>query len=242
MPAQSSSSQDISSQILFEDNHLIVLNKQNGQIVQGDKTGDMCLADMVKAYLKKKYSKPGNVYCGVVHRLDRPVSGVLIMAKTDKALSRLNNQIKERQIKKTYWAITRNAPPQESGILRNYLYRNEKQNKSYIVESGSASQYAELSYRLICKSDHYNLLEIDLMTGRHHQIRVQLAGMGCPIKGDLKYGFGRSNRISSISLHARQIAFNHPVTKEHLVITAPAPAEPLWQYFESACRCASHRD
>ena len=225
--------EDLQSQVLYEDNHIIILNKQCSQIVQGDKTGDVCLADLVKLFLKKKYQKQGNVYCGVVHRLDRPVSGAIIFAKTDKALSRLNRQIKERQVEKTYWAITRNAPPKQSDTLINHLYRNEQQNKSYITtESHPKSQYAELDYRLLAKSDFYNLLEINLKTGRHHQIRTQLAAIGCPIKGDLKYGFGRSNRISSISLHARQLTFEHPIRKEQLTVIAPVPNDPLWLHFE----------
>ncbi|MDR0789929.1 MAG: RNA pseudouridine synthase [Bacteroidales bacterium] len=225
--------EDIQSQVLYEDNHIIVLNKRCSQIVQGDKTGDICLADLVKQYLKEKYQKQGNVYCGVVHRLDRPVSGAVIFAKTDKALSRLNRQIKERQIEKIYWAITRNAPPKQNDTLTNYLYRNEQQNKSYITtEDNPKAQYAELDYHLLAKSEFYNLLEINLKTGRHHQIRTQLAAIGCPIKGDLKYGFGRSNRISSISLHARRITLEHPVRKEPLTIIAPVPDEPLWSYFE----------
>ncbi|MBR0073073.1 MAG: RNA pseudouridine synthase, partial [Bacteroidales bacterium] len=182
-------------QIVFEDNHLIVVNKLPSQIVQGDKTGDLCLADFIKDYLKKKYNKPGNVFCGVVHRLDRPVSGLVIFAKTSKALSRLNEQIKRHEIRKTYWAVVKNAPPKPEATLTNYLVRNEKQNKSYVVDSGTnGAKEAILHYRTLAQSTGgYHLLEVDLQTGRHHQIRVQLAGMGCPIKGDLKYGFPRSN-------------------------------------------------
>lgn len=220
------------SQILYEDNHIIAVNKLNSQIVHSDKTGDESLEDMVKAYLKRRYDKPGNVYCGVVHRLDRPVSGVVLFAKTEKALIRLNKMIKERQISKTYWAIVKAEPPAPSGTLRDYLVRNERQNKSYVTKDVNRGDYAELDYELIAKSDYYNLLQIDLKTGRHHQIRVQLAHMGCPIKGDLKYGFGRSNKVSSISLHARRVRFVHPVRKEMLEIVAPVPREPLWQYFE----------
>ncbi|MBR1774720.1 MAG: RluA family pseudouridine synthase [Bacteroidales bacterium] len=225
---------DIEKQILYEDNHIIVVNKKNSQIVHGDKTGDESLDDILKQYLKIKYNKPGNVFIGVVHRLDRPVSGAVIFAKTSKALSRLNQMIKNREIKKTYWAITRNNPPKESGTLKNYILRNEKNNKSYITKDVNHGLYAELSYKVIARSDFYNLLEINLATGRHHQIRLQLANIGCPIKGDLKYGFGRSNKIASISLHARQVEFIHPVSKEKLTITAPCPSDSLWQYFENA--------
>ncbi|MDR1725270.1 MAG: RNA pseudouridine synthase [Bacteroidales bacterium] len=227
--------QNIEKQIIYEDNHIIVINKLSSQIVQGDKTGDEPLVNLVKNYLKHKYNKSGNVFCGVVHRLDRPVSGAVIFAKTDKALSRLNNQIKERQIEKTYWAITRNAPPKERGTLQNYLIRNERQNKSYITNDTKEGQYAELDYYLLAKSDFYNLLEINLKTGRHHQIRVQLAAIGCPIRGDLKYGFGRSNRITSISLHARKLSFLHPVSKKQIDIIANVPDEPLWNYFLYIC-------
>ncbi|MDR1847191.1 MAG: RluA family pseudouridine synthase [Bacteroidales bacterium] len=225
--------EDISQQILFEDNHLIILNKQVSQIVQGDKTSDIPLSEMIKAYLKIKYNKAGNVFCGVVHRLDRPVSGAVIFAKTGKALTRMNLQLKEHQIKKTYWAISRNAPPKQYDTLRDYIFRNQLQNKSYVVaKEHPDAKYAELDYCLISQSDFYSLLEITLKTGRHHQIRCQLAAIGCPIKGDLKYGFGRSNQLSSISLHARQLQFAHPVTKEQINIIAPVPPDPLWQWFE----------
>ncbi len=224
---------DISSQILYEDNHVIVINKLSSQIVHGDKTGDICLADMVKEYLKKRYNKPGNVYCGVVHRLDRPVSGAVLFAKTDKALTRLNKQIHDREMEKTYWAITRNQPPKPEDTLENYLIKNESQNKSYVVSENTAgASLAKLHYQLIARSEFYNLLEIQLYTGRHHQIRVQLAHIGCPIKGDLKYGFGRSNKVSSISLHARTLTFMHPTRNEPITITAPVPDEPLWKFFE----------
>lgn len=224
--------EDISSQILYEDNHIIVLNKRNSQIVHSDKSEDVSLEEMVKHYLKVKYNKPGNVFCGVVHRLDRPVSGALIFAKTDKALTRLNNMVKNREIHKTYWAITRNKPPKDRDTLKNYILRNQDNNKSYITKDVNNGLYAELDYRLIAQSDYYYLLEVDLKTGRHHQIRLQLSHIGCPIKGDLKYGFGRSNRIASISLHARSLSFVHPVNKSTINIIAPVPAEPLWQYFE----------
>lgn len=223
---------DISSQILYEDNHILIVNKKNSQIVHSDKSGDISLEDLVKNYLKTKYNKPGNVFCGVVHRLDRPVSGVLIFAKTDKALTRLNNMIKNREIHKTYWAITRTKPPKEQDTLKNYMLRNTQNNKSYITKDVNNGLYAELDYKLLAQSDFYYLLEINLKTGRHHQIRLQLAHIGCPIKGDLKYGFGRSNKIASISLHARSIRFIHPIKKEEISLTAPVPNEPLWQYFE----------
>ena len=224
--------QDISSQALYEDNHIIVINKKNSQIVHGDKTGDESLDELVKQYLKVKYNKPGNVFLGVVHRLDRPVSGAVIFAKTSKALARLNEMIKNHEIHKTYWAITRNKPSKTQDTLKNYILRNEKNNKSYITKDVNKGLYAELDYKLIASSDYYNLLEINLKTGRHHQIRLQLAHIGCPIKGDLKYGFGRSNKIASISLHARKISLIHPVSKEQLTIIAPCPNEPLWQFFE----------
>ena len=220
-------------QIVFEDNHLIVINKLPSQIVQGDKTGDLCLADLIKDYLKKKYNKPGNVFCGVVHRLDRPVSGLVIFAKTSKALSRLNEQIKRREIHKTYWAVVKNAPPEPEATLTNYLVRNEKQNKSYVVAPGTiGAKEAILHYRTLAQSSGgYYLLEVDLQTGRHHQIRAQLAGMGCPIKGDLKYGFPRSNPDASISLHARRLDFVHPVAKEPLQLVADVPQGSVFEVF-----------
>jgi len=223
---------DITPLILYEDNHILILNKKNSQIVHSDKSGDVCLEYLVKNYLKLKYNKPGNVFCGVVHRLDRPVSGAIMFAKTDKALTRLNSMIKNREIHKTYWAITRSAPPKEQDTLKNYILRNQQNNKSYITKDVNKGLYAELDYRLLAKSDYYHLLEINLKTGRHHQIHLQLAHIGCPIKGDLKYGFGRSNKIASISLHARSISFLHPIKKEQINITAPVPDESLWQYFE----------
>lgn len=224
---------DISSQVLYEDNHIIIINKQSSQIVHSDKTGDVSLEDLVKNYLKEKYNKSGNVFCGVVHRLDRPVSGAVIFAKTSKALSRMNEMIKNHQIHKTYWAITRNRPNKEEDTLKNFIIRNEKNNKSYITKDVNNSLYAELSYKVIGQSDYYTLLEVNLKTGRHHQIRLQLAHIGCPIKGDLKYGFGRSNKIASISLHARHLSFIHPVSKMQIEISAPVPNDALWQYFEN---------
>lgn len=219
--------------VLYEDNHIIVVNKQSGEIVQGDKTGDTPLSDIVKTYLKEKYNKPGNVFLGVVHRLDRPVSGVVLFAKTSKALPRLNKLFAEHEkVKKTYWAIVGNKPPQESGTLTHWLTRNEKTNtaKAYDREVPN-SKKAILDYRLIAASQRYFLLEIQLHTGRHHQIRCQLAKIGCPIKGDLKYGAPRSNPDGSICLHARHLELEHPVTHEILSITAPVPQNALWQAF-----------
>lgn len=219
-------------QVLFEDNHLIVVNKAVGEIVQGDKTGDTPLVDSLKAYLKEKYNKPGNVFCGVTHRLDRPVSGVVVFAKTSKALERFNNMLRDHNLKKTYWAIVKNPPKQSEGTLTHYLVRNEKMNKSFAYDTPRAdAKKAVLSYRVIGHSDNYTLLEVDLQTGRHHQIRCQLAAMGCPIKGDLKYGFPRSNKDAGISLHARKIEFIHPVTKLPVSITAPCPEGDIWSTF-----------
>ncbi|MEE0977551.1 MAG: RluA family pseudouridine synthase [Bacteroidales bacterium] len=222
----------IHNQVLYEDNHIIVINKRSSQIVHGDKTGDTPLDEEVKAYLKAKYNKPGNVFCGLVHRLDRPVSGAVIFAKTGKALERLNAMIKEHSIAKTYWAIVKNAPPKPKDTLRNYLIRNEKQNKSYISKESPNSKYAELDYEQIAVSENFNLLQVNLKTGRHHQIRVQLSSINCPIKGDLKYGYPRSNSDASISLHARMLNFIHPVSKEKIEIIAPVPQDKLWQWFE----------
>lgn len=216
-------------QVLYEDNHLIVVNKRPGDIVQGDKTGDTPLSEVVKEFIKIKYEKPGNVYLGVVHRLDRPTSGIVVFAKTSKALPRLNKIFKEKEAKKTYWAIVKNAPPKNDDTLIHFLKRNPKQNKSYAHKNEVPdSKKAILDYRLLKKLDHYFLLEIDLKTGRHHQIRSQLAAIGCPIKGDLKYGFDRSNKDASIHLHARKLVFTHPVKKEEIEIIAPPPVDPLW--------------
>lgn len=220
--------------VLYEDNHIIIVNKSTSEIVQGDKTGDKPLSEIVKEYLKEKYNKPGNVFCGVTHRLDRPVSGIVVFAKTSKALSRLNDMFKNKEIKKTYWAIVKNMPNPEEATLKHYLIKNEKQNKSYAYDTEKAdSKLAILHYKLIAKSEKYNLLEIDLQTGRHHQIRCQLVKIGCPIKGDLKYGFERSNPDGGISLHARHISFIHPVSKELIEITAPLPDDKLWQVLEN---------
>ncbi len=216
-------------QVLFEDNHVIVINKRPGDIVQGDKTGDKPLSETVKSFLKKKYDKPGNVYLGVVHRLDRPTSGIVVFAKTSKALPRLNKMFAEKDAQKTYWAIVKNRPDEPEKKLVHYLKRNTKQNKSYAHPNEVPnSKKAILTYRLITSLDNYHLLEIDLETGRHHQIRSQLAAIKCPIKGDLKYGFNRSNDDGSIHLHARKLRLLHPVKKEMLEIIAPAPNDPIW--------------
>ncbi|MDO5980869.1 RluA family pseudouridine synthase [Flavivirga spongiicola] len=215
--------------ILYEDNHIIIINKRAGDIVQGDKTGDKPLSDVVKEYIKDKYNKPGNVYLGVVHRLDRPTTGLVIFAKTSKVLPRLNKLFLSKDIKKTYWAIVKNAPPKPEDTLINWLKKNPKNNKStaYIKEVKD-SKKAILHYELLKKLDNYYLLEINLETGRHHQIRSQLANIGCPIKGDLKYGFDRSNKDAGIHLHARYIEFIHPVKKELINISAPPPKDAIW--------------
>jgi 23S rRNA pseudouridine1911/1915/1917 synthase len=221
-------------EILFEDNHLIVINKKSSDITQGDKTGDETLPDRIKEYLKIKYNKPGNVFCGVVHRLDRPTSGALIFAKTSKALERLNKQFREKDTKKIYWAIVEQKPQLKTQKLEHFLKKNEKQNKSYASSTETKdSKKAILTYNLIRSSDNYHLLEIELETGRHHQIRCQLATINCHIKGDVKYGAKRSNPDGSIHLHARSIQFLHPTTKEEIKITAPVPKENLWLWFES---------
>lgn len=219
--------------VVYEDNHIIVVNKTASEIVQGDKTGDTPLSETVKQYLKEKYNKPGNVFLGVTHRLDRPVSGLVVFAKTSKALSRLNDMFRNGEVKKTYWAIVRNRPQELEGELTNWLVRNEKQNKSYAYDKEvKDSKKAVLCYKTIGHSQNYHLLEVDLKTGRHHQIRCQLAKMGCPIKGDLKYGSPRSNPDGSICLHARRIAFVHPVSKESIEIEAPVPSGNLWNGFD----------
>ena len=217
--------------VLYEDNHIIAVNKTCNEIVQGDKTGDTPLSDIVKAYIKTKYNKPGEVFLGVTHRLDRPTSGVVLFARTSKALTRLNEMFKSHeQIKKTYWAIVQGAPKQPEARLENWLTRNEQLNKSFIAKPGSKeAKQAVLSYRTLARGEHYSLLEVKLDTGRHHQIRCQLAAIGCPIKGDLKYGAKRSNPDGGICLHARQIEFIHPVSKIPLCITAPLPEDSLWQ-------------
>ncbi len=217
-------------QVIYEDNHIIIVNKQSGEIVQGDKTGDTPLSDIVKAYLKEKYHKPGDVFLGVVHRLDRPVSGVVVFAKTSKALTRLNKMFSGGEVHKTYWAITKNAPKEVEGTLEHWLVRNEKQNKSYAyAKEKPRSKHAVLKYRLLGKTDNYHLIEVELLTGRHHQIRCQLAAMGCPIKGDLKYGAKRSNPDGSISLMSRKVEFVHPVSKETISVEAPVPNDNIWK-------------
>lgn len=220
--------------VLYEDNHLLIVNKPSSEIVQGDRTGDTPLSEKGKLYLKEKYSKPGKVYLGVVHRLDRPTSGALIFARTDKALGRLNAMLREHKIKKTYWAIVEKKPKQNQATLTNFLKKNPKNNKSYVVSKNTKGALeAILDYEVVATSDRYSLLEIELKTGRHHQIRAQLSSIGCVIKGDLKYGAKRSNEDASISLHARYLHFIHPVKKEPVEITAPVPNNKLWQYFEN---------
>lgn len=217
-------------QVLFEDNHLIAVNKKPSDIVQGDKTGDVPLSEHVKEYIRQKYGKPGDAYLGVIHRLDRPVSGIVLFAKTSKALSRMNESFRERDVQKTYWAVVASRPPQESGTLVHWLRKNEAANKSFASEKEvNGALRSELSYKLIASSDRYFLLEVLPLTGRHHQIRVQLAAMGCIIKGDLKYGARRSNPDASIHLHARKLEFTHPVKKEPVTIIAPPPEENLWK-------------
>lgn len=219
--------------VVYEDNHIIVVSKTSSEIVQGDKTGDTPLSETVKAYLKEKYAKPGNVFIGVTHRLDRPVSGLVVFAKTSKALARLNEMFRDGDVKKTYWAIVKECPKETEGELVHYLVRNEKQNKSYAYDKEvKNSKKAILHYKLIGHSQNYYLLEVDLKTGRHHQIRCQLAKMGWPIKGDLKYGAQRSNPDGSICLHARTIKFIHPVSKELIELTAPVPEGNLWNGFD----------
>ena len=223
--------QDLESRILYEDNHIIVFNKRSGEIVQGDKTGDEPLSETLKAFIAQRDGKPGQVFMGVPHRLDRPVSGVCLFAKTSKSLERLNDMLRKGEIHKTYWALTANKPPKEEDTLTDFLTRNEKQNKSYISKTGKESK---LKYKLIQTTDRYFLLEIELYTGRHHQIRCQLAGMGCPIKGDLKYGARRSNPDGGISLHARHIQFIHPVKKTQVDVTAPIPES--WKGIDETAR------
>ena len=218
--------------VVYEDNHVIIVSKVSGEIVQGDKTGDKPLTEAVKQYIKEAYAKPGDVFLGVVHRLDRPVFGLVLFARTSKALARMNTMFANGEVHKTYWAIVKDAPPQQEGTLTHWIVRNEKQNKSYAYDREVPhSKKAVLDYRVIGHSDNYYLLEINLKTGRHHQIRCQLAKIGCPIKGDLKYGAKRSNPDGSISLHARYVEFVHPVSKELIQVTAPLPADRLWHSF-----------
>lgn len=219
-------------QVIYEDNHVIVVSKESGEIVQGDKTGDQPLSEKVKAYIKEAYAKPGAVFLGVTHRLDRPVSGLVVFARTSKALTRLNRMFANCEVHKTYWAIVQNRPKEDEGELVHWIYRNEQQNKSYALDHEEyAAKKAILRYRVIGSSDNYTLVEVNLLTGRHHQIRCQLAAIGCPIKGDLKYGARRSNPDGSISLLARHIEFVHPVSKQLISLYAPLPEDNLWQSF-----------
>lgn len=219
--------------VLFEDNHLIAINKKATELVQGDITGDEPLLEKVKRYLKEKYNKPGNVFLGLPHRLDRPTSGLVVFAKTSKALSRMNDIFRDRIVEKTYWAVVKNKPEHKTGTLINYLKKVGDKNKSFVEQNDkSGAKYAELNYKLLASSDNYHLLEILPKTGRHHQIRVQLSKIGCTIKGDLKYGFPRSNKDGSIHLHARKLNFTHPVKKEPIEIVAPVPNESLWKAME----------
>jgi 23S rRNA pseudouridine1911/1915/1917 synthase len=222
-----------SLEILYEDNHIIAVNKKSSDIVQGDKTGDVPLSERVKEYLKKKYDKQGNVYIGVIHRLDRPVSGVVLFAKTSKALTRMNDMFRLHDVQKIYWAVVKNKPEPPAGNLVHFLKKNEEENKSYVQESNvKGAQKAELSYRVVGKSERFFLLEVIPKTGRHHQIRVQLATIGSPIKGDVKYGYERTNEHGGIHLHAVKIEFIHPVHKTKTEIIAPLPNDVIWNYFK----------
>ena len=226
--------ESISKRILYEDNHILVVNKEPGEIVQADRTGDHSLEDAIKAFIKDRDHKSGNVFLGVVHRIDRPVSGALLFAKTGKALERVNALFRTKELQKKYWAITVQKPNPECAQLHHYLLRNEKQNKSYTCSlPKSGAKEALLNYRYVGGSDRYHFVEVELLTGRHHQIRAQLAAIGCPIKGDLKYGAPRSNSDSGISLHARSLSFIHPVKKVHLEVVAPVPEDVLWRLFTS---------
>jgi 23S rRNA pseudouridine1911/1915/1917 synthase len=220
--------------ILFEDNHLIAVNKAVSDIIQRDKTEDDSLEDKIKIFIAQRDKKPGKVFLGIAHRLDRPVTGVVIFAKTSKALVRMNEMFKKKEVRKIYWAIVKEKPPAVSGDLEHHLFRNQKMNKSFIrAKPGEDTKLASLSYKIIGKSDNYYLLEVELHTGRHHQIRAQLAHLGCPVKGDLKYGFPRSNKNGGISLHARSIRFIHPVRKQEIYIEAPAPQDDIFNVFET---------
>lgn len=221
-------------EILYEDNHIIIVNKRSSDLVQGDGTGDESLDNIVRSYIKEKYKKPGDVFLGVVHRLDRPVSGCVVYARTSKALTRLSELFRTREVKKTYWAIVTDRPPAEDGVLSNWLKKNEKQNKSYVYDKEvKGSKLAELSYTVLARSEKYYLLEVDLQTGRHHQIRAQLAAAKCPVKGDLKYGAPRSNEGGGISLHSRRVTFIHPVKNEEISVTAPLPEDRVWRLFKN---------
>jgi 23S rRNA pseudouridine1911/1915/1917 synthase len=219
-------------QVIYEDNHIVAVNKRPSELVQGDKTGDEPMSDGIKRYLKEKYEKPGEVFLGTVHRLDRPVSGIVLFARTSKALSRLNEMFRGKEIQKTYWAVVKNKPAKDTGLLVHYLKKNEAKNMSKAFDKEQPGTLkSELEYRILFSADNYHLLEVKPHTGRHHQIRVQLASMGCPIKGDLKYGFNRSNENGSIHLHARQVDFIHPVKQEPIRIQADPPDDPLWNFF-----------
>jgi 23S rRNA pseudouridine1911/1915/1917 synthase len=222
--------------ILYEDNHIIIVSKTVSEIVQGDKTGDETLIDKVKKYIKEKYNKPGEVFLGLTHRLDRPTSGIVIFARTSKALSRLNEMFRNGEIHKTYWAVTANRPENEEGTLENFIQKNEKLNKSFIAKKESnEAKKAVLKYKIIAASDRYFLWEINLLTGRHHQIRCQLSNIKCPVKGDLKYGYPRSNPDGGLSLHARKVEFIHPVSKKEISVTAPVPeGDKLWIFFQES--------
>lgn len=221
-------------EVLYEDNHIIAINKRPTDLSQGDSSGDEPLDAKVKAYLAEKYDKPGDVFLGVVHRLDRPVGGIIIYARTSKALARLNETFRTRDVKKVYWAVVREKPPEDEATLEGWLKKNEKQNKTYVYDHEvKGSKKASLSYRIISHSERFYLLEVDLHTGRHHQIRAQLSAAGCPIKGDLKYGFARSNDDGSISLLSKQIEFTHPVKKEKIIISAPVPSNDIWKVFRN---------
>lgn len=218
--------------VVYEDNHIIIVSKGSGEIVQGDKTGDIPLSEIVKQYIKEKYQKPGNVFLGVVHRLDRPVSGLVVFAKTSKALTRLGNMFRDSEVHKTYWALTKDSPKKQEGTITSWLVRNEKQNKSYSYDHEvKDSKKAILNYRVIGRSDNYFLIEVNLLTGRHHQIRCQLSSIGCPIKGDLKYGAQRSNPDGSISLLSRKVEFVHPISKLLISVEAPIPEDNVWKAF-----------
>ena len=226
---------DISGRVLYEDNHIIIVNKLPGEIVQADKTGDATLMDDIRAYLKEKYSKPGNVFLGLPHRLDRPTSGIVVFAKTDKALSRLSVMFRDGRISKHYWAVVDRPLPAQSGELHHYIYRDTVKNKSFAYDSPDKRkgdlQEARLEYRTLGQSERYTLLDINLLTGRHHQIRAQLAACGVHIKGDLKYGFPRSNPDGGICLHSREVSFIHPVSREQVHVVAPLPSDPIWTFF-----------
>ena len=224
-------------EVLYEDNHLIVVNKKPSDLVQGDSTGDTSLDEEVKSYIAKKYNKPGAVFLGVIHRLDRPVGGVVVYARTSKALARMNDMFRNGLVKKTYLAVVKERPPKEDDTLTNYLKKNEKLNKTFVHDTQvKDSKKASLTYRILGRSDRYYLLSVDLHTGRHHQIRAQLANIGCPIRGDLKYGYPRSNEDGSISLFAHRIEFDHPVSKEHIVVEAPLPKGDIWSVFKDVVR------